>query len=147
MQHTNMKTTTDAQKELINSFELFDSWMEKYEFLIDLGKSLPEFLEEYKKEQYKVKGCQSNVWIYHEYDNNLISFSATSDSAIVSGLIYLLLTIYNNHTPKEIVNIKPDFIESIGLDNHLSPTRKNGLYAMLQAINNIANCYLISSRS
>lgn len=128
------------QQELIENFNFFDNWLDKYQFIIDLGKKLPEFSEQNKQDKNKIKGCQSNVWMEYQYDklSNIITIKAFSDSAIVNGLIYLLLTIYNNQTPQEILNAKPDFIAGIGLDQHLSPTRKNGLYALLQAINNIA---------
>lgn len=135
---TNIKET---QQELIENFNLFDNWMDKYEFLIDLGKKLPDFADDFKTEENKVRGCQSNVWLHHTYDGTRIQFIAMSDSAIVCGLIYLLLIVYNNHTPQEILENKPDFISEIGLDKHLSPTRKNGLFAMLTEIRKIAACY------
>jgi cysteine desulfuration protein SufE len=133
-----MVNFNEVQQELINNFNLFDTWMDKYEFLIDLGKTLPTFPEMYKQDQYKVQGCQSNVWIYHELQDNVMHLQAVSDSAIINGLIYLLLAVYNNRTPQEILTIKPVFIEKIGLDKHLSSTRKNGLHAMLQNIYSIA---------
>lgn len=133
-----MSDVNKIQRELINNFSLFNTWMEKYEFLIDLGKTLPEFPDIYKQDAHKVQGCQSNVWLYYEIKNNLICLQAISDSAIINGLIYLLLAVYNNRNPQEILTIKPDFISEIGLDKHLSPTRKNGLHAILQLIYNIA---------
>jgi len=133
-----MSNNTESQQEIINNFGLFDDWLDKYQYIIDLGKALPEFPEQYKQEQYKIKGCQSNVWMYYELHNGCLNIQAISDSAIVNGLIYLLLITYNNKPPQDIINTKPEFITAIGLDKHLSPTRKNGLYAMLQAINNIA---------
>ena len=142
MNTSDNKTISAIQQDLIDNFNLFDDWLGKYEFLIDLGKTLPPYSDEDKQEQYKVQGCQSNVWIRHCYNNNKITFTATSDSAIVCGLIYLLLTIFNDHTPEQIINAKPIFIERIGLDRHLSMTRKNGLYAMLQAIKHIASGYI-----
>lgn len=137
-----MSNISENQQELIDNFNLFDNWMDKYEFLIDLGKKLPDFPEEYKIEQNLVRGCQSKVWFYHSYDGNNIKFIATSDSAIICGLIYLLLSIYSEQSPHDIVNTSPDFIAKIGLDKHLSPTRKNGLFAMLTAIKNIAIKYI-----
>lgn len=134
-----MSNINKIQQEIIDNFYLFDNWLDKYEFLIDLGKKLPDFPEDHKQEQFLVKGCQSNVWLYHNIENNKIHFHATSDSAIVCGLIFLLLTIYDNQSAEDIVNAKPDFIEKIGLDKHLSPTRKNGLYSMLTTIHIIAN--------
>lgn len=138
MKEENPITITASQQELIDNFNFFSEWLDKYQFLIDLGKKLPDFPESYKIDQYKVRGCQSNVWLYSELENNNLILHAISDSAIVNGLIYLLLTIYSDHTPAEILEAKPDFIFGIGLDKHLSPTRKNGLYAMLQAIRSLA---------
>lgn len=138
MKQENPITITASQQELIDNFNFFSEWLDKYQFLIDLGKKLPDFPENYKIDQYKVRGCQSSVWLYSELENNNLILNAISDSAIVNGLIYLLLTIYSHHTPAEILEAKPDFIIGIGLDKHLSPTRKNGLYAMLQAIRNLA---------
>jgi cysteine desulfuration protein SufE len=138
MKEVNTITITATQQELIDNFNFFTDWLDKYQFLIDLGKKLPDFPASYKIDQYKVRGCQSSVWMFGEFDNNNLVLHAVSDSAIVNGLIYLLLTTYSNHTPAEILNAKPDFIAGIGLDKHLSPTRKNGLYAMLQAVKNLA---------
>ncbi len=129
-----------TQQELIANFRFFDNWLDKYQLLIDLGKKLSSFPEEGKTDLNKIKGCQSNVWIMYNYDTQTdrILLNATSDSSIVNGLIYLLLKIYNNHSPNEIMSSKPHFITDIGLDQHLSPTRKNGLYALIQAVHNIA---------
>lgn len=130
-----MNTT---QQELIENFNLFDDWIDKYQFIIDLGKKLDHFPEEFKQDQYKIKACQSNVWMHGKLIDNKIILTAISDSAIVNGLIYLLILVYSDHTPQEILDTKPEFITQIGLDKHLSPTRKNGLYSMLQAIRNMA---------
>ena len=129
-----------TQQEFISNFNFFENWLDKYQLLIDLGKKLPDFAEDAKIEANKIKGCQSNVWMTYTYDSssNVLLLNATSDSSIVNGLIYLLLSIYNNHSPQEIINSKPNFIDEIGLNHHLSPTRKNGLYSMLQAIQNVA---------
>lgn len=137
-----MNNINGLQQELIDNFNLFDNWLDKYEFLIDLGKKLPDFPNEYKQERYLVRGCQSQVWMHHSVENNKIIFQATSDSAIVKGLIYLLLTIYSHHSASEIVVQEPEFIKQIGLDKHLSPTRKNGLYAMLSVIKATAQQYI-----
>lgn len=132
-----------SQEELIQTFNFFDNWLDKYQYIIDLGKKIQDFPEDYKIDEYKVTGCQSNVWIKPEYskEDNLLKFEAISDSAIVSGLIYILLFIYNNKSPKEILETEPDFINSIGLDKHLSPTRKNGLFSMLNKIKDYAKGY------
>ena len=124
----------EDQEELIEEFAFFDDWMERYEFLIDLGRKLPEFPEEFRRDEFKLKGCQSQVWFVGEKRNDKLVFHAISDAAIVSGIIALLLRIYSERTPAEILATEPDFITAIGLDAHLSPTRKNGLGAMLAAI-------------
>lgn len=124
----------EDQEELIEEFAFFDDWMERYQFLIDLGRKLPDFPEEFRRDEFKLKGCQSQVWFVGEKRDNKLVFHAISDAAIVSGIIALLLRIYSERTPAEILATEPDFITAIGLDAHLSPTRKNGLGAMLAAI-------------
>ena len=124
----------EAQAELIEEFELFDNWLDRYEYLIDLGKKLPEFPAEFKTEDYRLHGCQSQVWLKAEQTDDRLHFQAISDSAIVSGLIAILLRVYSDRSPGEIIAARPDFITAIGLDAHLSPTRSNGLHAMIDAI-------------
>lgn len=124
----------EAQQELIDTFQLFDNWLDKYQYIIDLGKKLPPFPEEWKDEAHRLHGCQSQVWLNTELKGNRLHFQAVSDSAIVTGLIALLLHVYNQRTPDEILATSPSFIREIGLDRHLSPNRSNGLYAMLKAI-------------
>ncbi len=123
-----------AQAELIDEFQLFDNWLDRYQYLIDLGRKLPEFPVEWKTEEYRLHGCQSQVWLRAEEQGDLLNFQAISDSAIVSGLIAILMRVYSDRTPGEIISIQPDFIDAIGLHEHLSPTRSNGLHAMLDAI-------------
>ena len=108
--------------------------MDKYQYLIDIGRKLPKMPEEYLRDEFKLKGCQSQVWFVGEAVDDRLVFRASSDAAIVSGLIAILLRIYSNRTPLEILSVKPSFIADIGLEEHLSPTRKNGLGAMLQSI-------------
>jgi len=122
------------QAELIAEFELFDNWLDRYQYLIDLGRKLPEFPPEWKTDEYLLHGCQSRVWIKALPENGRLNFQAISDSAIVSGLIALLMRIYSGRTPQEILATPPDFIDAIGLHEHLSPTRSNGLHAMIEAI-------------
>jgi cysteine desulfuration protein SufE len=122
------------QAELIDEFELFDNWLDRYQYLIDLGRKLPEFPPEWKTEEYLLHGCQSRVWIKALPEDGVLKFQAISDSAIVSGLIALLMRIYSGRTPQEILSTPPDFIDAIGLHEHLSPTRSNGLHAMIEAI-------------
>ncbi|EDP64165.1 Fe-S metabolism associated SufE [alpha proteobacterium BAL199] len=132
----------EEQEDLIGEFAFFDDWMERYQYLIDLGRKLPEFPEEYRRDEFKLKGCQSQVWLVGEKRDGRLVFHAISDAAIVSGIIAVLLRVYSNRTPGEIVATEPDFIAEIGLDAHLSPTRKNGLGAMLTAIKGRAQAEL-----
>ncbi len=135
-------TEMDNQEEIIETFDLFDDWLQKYQYIIDLGKELPELDEQYKVDENLLAGCQSQVWLIHEYKDGLLYFYANSDAAIVSGLIALVLTIYSEQTPQYIVDTEPDFIELIGLSSHLSQTRSNGLNAMIEKIQSIAQSYL-----
>ena len=123
-----------AQAELIEEFQLFDNWLDRYQYLIDLGRKLPEFSAQWKTEDYRLHGCQSQVWLRAEVKDGLLTFQAISDSAIVSGLIAVLMRVYSGRTPGEILDTHPDFIDAIGLHEHLSPTRSNGLHAMIDAI-------------
>lgn len=127
-----------AERELIDEFRFFDNWMDRYQYLIDLGKQLPPFPEQYRTEQYRLHGCQSQVWLRTQRQDDRLTFQATSDSAIVLGLIALLMRVYNGRRADEIRATPPSFIKAIGLDEHLSPTRSNGLRAMIQAISEAA---------
>ncbi|AHZ80341.1 SufE family protein [Pseudomonas aeruginosa] len=127
-----------AQQELVEEFEMFDNWMDRYQYIIDMGKQLPDFPEERRTEEYKIQGCQSNVWTCHEQAGDKLVFKATSDAAIVSGLIAVLLRIYSERTAEEINQTEPHFLKDLGLDKHLSPTRSNGLHAMLERIYQVA---------
>lgn len=124
----------EAQQELLEEFEMFDNWMDRYQYIIDLGKALPDFPEEWKTADYKIDGCQSQVWIRPEVRGDQIHLDAISDAAIVSGLIAILVRIYSDRSAEEILNTPPDFLKELGLDKHLSPTRSNGLHAMLERI-------------
>lgn len=123
-----------AQREIIEEFSLFDDWMDRYQYLIDLGRKLPELAEEEKTEDRLLDGCQSQVWLITEGDSEQLEFRANSDAAIVSGLIALLLRVYSGRSAREILASEPAFIDEIGLSQHLSPTRANGLNAMLAEI-------------
>lgn len=125
---------SEEQEDLIAEFSFFDDWMDRYQYLIDLGRKLPEMPEEFIRDEFKLKGCQSQVWFVGEAVGDRLIFRAISDAAIVSGLVAVLLRIYSNRTPREILDTEPDFIAEIGLETHLSPTRKNGLGAMVTAI-------------
>ncbi|MGM0615217.1 MAG: SufE family protein [Pseudomonadota bacterium] len=131
-------STEQAQQELVEEFEIFDNWMDRYQYIIDMGKQLPEFPDTLKTEENKIQGCQSNVWMIHEQQGDKLTFKATSDAAIVSGLIAVLLRIYSERSADDIQNTPPHFMADLGLDKHLSPTRSNGLNAMLERIYSIA---------
>ena len=123
-----------AQQELISEFQLFDDWMGRYEYLIDLGKQLPEFPEPWQSEANKIRGCQSQVCIRSEMRDGRLHFDCTSDAAIVRGLIAVLFRVFNDRRPEQLLASKPEFLSEIGFAQHLSPTRSNGLHAMLESI-------------
>lgn len=127
-----------AQDELVEEFALFDNWVDRYQYIIDLGKRLPEFPEEWRTEDSRLHGCQSQVWFRTDRGDDRLTFQAISDSAIVSGLIAILMRVYSDRRAQEILDTPPDFIHAIGLDEHLSPTRSNGLNAMIQEIRRAA---------
>ena len=137
-----MDSVRDIEETIAKEFEIFDTWMEKYEYLIDLGRQLESFPDEWKINDHLVRGCQSQVWFKTHLQDNLFICKATSDSAIVSGLIALLLRIYNNKEPADIVTTEPTFISMIGLNEHLSSTRNNGLNVMIQRIKQDAQLML-----
>ncbi len=124
----------DVQQELIDEFQFLDDWMDRYRYIIDLGRQLPDFPEEWMTDEFKVRGCQSQVWLVPEHKDGRIVFHATSDAAIVSGLIAILLRIYSNRSAAEILATPPSFVEGIGLDEHLSPSRSNGLHSMIKTM-------------
>jgi cysteine desulfuration protein SufE len=135
----NTQTSADeAQQEIAEEFAYFGDWTERYQYLIDLGKQLPPFPEDHKSEDYRVLGCQSMVWLVPSGDAHCMHFEATSDSAIVSGLIALVLRVYSDRPAQEIVDTEPTFIGTIGLAKHLSPTRSNGLASMLAKLKGYA---------
>lgn len=122
-----------AQTDIIDQFSFFDDWTERYQMLISMGKKL-SFPVEKQTEQYLIRGCQSQVWLDSDYRDGCLYFSGISDSSIVSGLIAVLLAVYSGQTPQAILATPADFLNEIGFENHLSPTRRNGLYQMLKAI-------------
>ncbi|MBI4693078.1 MAG: SufE family protein [Gammaproteobacteria bacterium] len=127
-----------AQEEIVEAFALFEDWSDRYQYIIDVGRALPEFPVEWKIEDNRLKGCQSQVWIVTELKEGRMHIHAVSDSAIVSGLIALLLQVYSDRKPADILATPPDFIRKIQLEEHLSPTRSNGLAAMVQQIRQFA---------
>lgn len=134
-----MNEVQQAQHDLLEEFALFDNWMDRYQYIIDLGRRLPEFPDEDKTEANKIKGCQSQVWFTARNDDGKLVFQAISDAAIVSGLIALLLRIYSGRTPRDILDTPAEFVSGLQLDQHLSPTRSNGLSSMLAAIQAFAS--------
>lgn len=127
-------TIKEKQEIIIKEFEQLNDWEEKYTRIIELGRKMPPLDDAFKTEKYKLNGCQSQVWINAKLEDGKIIFEADSDAAIVKGLIALLVNIYSNQTPDEILSNPPEFVKKIGIDNHLSPTRKNGLGAMMKQI-------------
>ena len=125
---------SDRQQEIIDEFEFYDSWMDKYQYLIDLGKDLEPLEEAEKNETNLVRGCQSQVWMIVSGHSDNVEVRANSDAAIVSGLLALVVRLYSNASAEEIVKTEPEFVEAIGLSQHLSPTRANGLASMLQRL-------------
>ncbi len=124
----------EIQEEIVDDFAMFDDWMEKYEYLIELGRSLPIIDQKYKIDANLIKGCQSKVWLHAEKAADKIVYTADSDAIITKGIIALLLRVFSNQKPTDILNIKTDFIDKIGLKEHLSPTRANGLVSMIKKI-------------
>jgi len=127
-------TIKEIQEEIIDEFEMFEDWMERYEHLIELGKSLPIIDEKFKVEENIIKGCQSKVWLHSELQGDKIQYSADSDAILTKGLVALLLRVFTNQKPEDILAADTQFIDEIGLKEHLSPTRANGLVSMLKQI-------------
>jgi cysteine desulfuration protein SufE len=127
-------TIKEIQEEIIDEFSMFDDWMERYEYIIELGKSLPIIEEKNKLDENLIKGCQSKVWLFSELDNDIIKFSADSDAILTKGIVALLLRVYSNQKPEDVLTANTDFIDEIGLKEHLSPTRANGLVSMIKYI-------------
>lgn len=135
-----MKIET-IQNELIEEFSMFDDWMERYEYMIELGKSLPLIDTKYKSDENIIKGCQSKVWLHSEFKNDKVIFSADSDAIITKGIVAILVRVFSNQSPQEILSANTDFIDAIGLKEHLSPTRANGLVSMIKQIKMYALAY------
>ena len=127
-------TIKEIQEEIIEEFSMFDDWMDRYEYIIDLGKSLPIIDSQYKLEENLIKGCQSKVWLYSELDSDRIKFTADSDAILTKGIVALLLRVFSEQKPADILTAETTFIDKIGLKEHLSPTRANGLVSMVKQI-------------
>tara|TARA_R110001583_G_scaffold160872_1_gene312770 strand:+ start:47300 stop:47722 length:423 start_codon:yes stop_codon:yes gene_type:complete len=127
-------TIKEIQEEIIDEFSMFDDWMERYEYMIELGKSLPLIAEVYKVDENLIMGCQSKVWLHSEMEGNKIIYTADSDAILTKGIVAILLRVFTNQKPKDILDADLHFIDEIGLKEHLSPTRANGLVSMIKQI-------------
>ncbi|TVZ56141.1 cysteine desulfuration protein SufE [Lutibacter sp. Hel_I_33_5] len=127
-------TIKEIQEEIIDEFSMFDDWMDRYEYLIDLGKSLPIINEEHKLDENLIKGCQSKVWLHSHLQEDSLFFTADSDAILTKGIVALLLRVFSDQKPVDILEANTDFIDKIGLKEHLSPTRANGLVSMVKQI-------------
>lgn len=139
------KTIAETEQEIIEEFALFDSWDDKYEYIIDLGKKLPPLDAQYKTDENKVRGCQSTVWLTAGYQDGKVHFKAESDAVIVKGLISMLIRVLSGHTPDEILAADLGFIQKIGMTTHLAQTRSNGLLAMVKQMKNYALAFKMKS--
>ena len=135
------QTIQETEDEIVEEFSLFDNWEDKYEYIIDLGKKLEPLEPEYKIDENKIKGCQSQVWLIANEDEGRIFFKADSDAVIVRGLVSMLIRVLSGHAPEEIINAKLDFINKIGMTTHLAQTRSNGLLSMVKQMKNYALAY------
>lgn len=131
-------TIAEKQEELVEDFSMYDEWLDKYEYLIELGKALPAFPEEKKTDDRLIKGCQSRVWLDAGMDGGKIVFTADSDAIITRGIIAMLISVYSGRTPEEILTSDDAFLDRIGLRENLSPTRQNGLLSMMRTIRDLA---------
>lgn len=134
-------TISEIQQEIIEEFEMFEDWTDRYEHIIELGKSLPLIKEEEKNDDLLIKGCQSRVWLKADHQEGKIILTADSDAIITRGIIAILVRVFSNQTPKDIISSNMDFIDQVGLKDHLSPTRANGLVSMMKQIKMYAIAY------
>ena len=142
---SNQKSIQEIEQEIVEEFSLFDSWDDKYEYIIDLGKRLAPLEDQYKVDENKVRGCQSTVWLVADYKQGKIFYKAESDAVIVKGLISMLIRVLSGHSPDAIIEAKLDFIKQIGMTTHLAQTRSNGLLAMVKQMKNFALAYKIKN--
>ncbi len=136
-----MQSIQEIQEDIIDEFSMFEDWEERYQYMIDLGKTLPLIDEQFKTEDNIIKGCQSKVWVHAEFNDNKIEFTADSDAIITKGIIAILIRVFSNQSPKAIIEANTDFIDEIGLKEHLSPTRANGLVSMIKQLKMYAIAY------
>ncbi|MEJ2162233.1 MAG: SufE family protein [Robiginitalea sp.] len=131
----------EIQEEIVEEFDMFDDWMQRYEYMIELGKSLPKIDADYKTDDHLIKGCQSKVWVHANLDEDKVVFTADSDAIITKGIIAILIRVFSHQKPADILKAKTDFIDKIGLKEHLSPTRANGLVSMIKQLKMYALAY------
>lgn len=136
-----MSTMKEMEEELIQEFEMFDDWMDKYNYIIELGKDMPMIDPQFKTEEFLISGCQSHVWLHPEEKDGKLYFTADSDAIITKGIVNLLIRVLSGHTPQEILDNDLSYLDTIGLKNHLSPTRSNGLASMIKQIKLYALAY------
>lgn len=136
-----MSTIQNIQEEIIDEFSMFDDWEERYQYMIDLGKTLPIIEEKYRTDDNIIKGCQSKVWVHAELVDDKVVFTADSDAIITKGIIAILIRVFSNQHPKDIIDANTEFIDQIGLKEHLSPTRANGLVSMIKQLKMYAIAY------
>ncbi len=134
-------TIQETQAEIVDEFSMFDDWMERYEYIIELGKSLPVISEQFKTEENSIKGCQSKVWVHAKQEEDKLFFTADSDAILTKGIIAILIRAFSNQSASAILEANTDFIDEIGLKEHLSPTRANGLVSMIKKIKMYALAY------
>ena len=137
----------EIEQQIIEEFDLFEDWMDKYNYIIELGKELPLIDPKYKTQQYLIVGCQSQVWLYASYENGIIHFTADSDAIITKGIVNLLIRVLSGRTPKEIIDAPLEYLDQIGIKNHLSPTRSNGLASMIKQMKMYAIAFDIKKES
>jgi cysteine desulfuration protein SufE len=140
-------TIAETKDQIINEFNQFDDWMDKYNYLIEMGRSVPLIDETQKTDANLIIGCQSRVWLSSEYRDGLIYFTADSDAVITKGIAFLLIRVFSGHTPTEIVEAETNFLDQIGLKEHLSPTRSNGLLSMVKQIKLYAFAYQVKEKN
>ena len=139
------KSILEIEQDIVEEFALFDTWDDKYEYIIDMGKKLKPLDDIHKKEENKIKGCQSTVWMVSEYKDGKVYFKAESDAVIVKGLVSMLIRVLSGHKPEEIIHAKLDFIDQIGMKQHLAQTRSNGLLSMVKQMKLDATVYQAQS--
>ena len=140
-------TIREIENEIVEEFSLFDSWDDKYEYIIDLGKKLPALDDKHKIDENKVRGCQSTVWLVADFADGKVFYKAESDAVIVKGLISMLIRVLSGQKPEEIIDAKLDFINEIGLTTHLAQTRSNGLLSMVKQMKNFALAYKLKNEA